>query len=130
MRPSANTVNHRKTISVTGGNTLGLTKPVRATSSHAARTAAIGRILMSKGMPGHQPAQSGKIESIEQIAERREPDHDRQHGVVGARAAVGEDQIAETSLRRYELRTDEHDDRNRDRGTQDRKSTSLNSSHL
>src|SRR6478609_9190918 len=116
MRPSANTCTHRTAISLTGGNTFGLTTPARATSSQAPSTTRIGINLVSKGMPRHQPAQSGKVEPIEQEAEHRKIDHDRQHGIVGAGPTIGEDQIAESGLRRDELGGDEHDDRNRNRG--------------
>src|SRR6478736_7338877 len=110
MRPSANSVAQRQMISLTGGKTLGLTSAARLTSSQAASTSAIGASLMSKGMPGHRAAQAGEIETVEKVAERTEPDHHGQHGVVGAYATVREDQVAEPGLGGNELRADEHDD--------------------
>src|SRR5581483_10350802 len=77
MRPSANTCTHRTAISLTGGNTFGFTTPARATSSQAPTTTTTGINLVRKGMPGHQPAQPGKVEPIQQEPEDREIDHDR-----------------------------------------------------
>src|SRR3990172_10398256 len=113
--PSTNRATQRITISETGGNTNGLTQPAPVTSSHASRTSAIGTTrvspatrrgcLVSEGMPGHQPAQPGEVEPVEQVTEHRKVDHHRQHGVVGAHAAVRENQVTEPGLRRNELRT-------------------------
>src|SRR2546430_10155695 len=106
MRPSLYSAKNRSTISVTGGNTFGLTKSRRATSSQARSTSPMGTNLVRKGMPAHEPAQAGEVEAVEEVADRREPDHHCQHGVVGADAAVGKDEIAEAFLRRDELRAD------------------------
>ena len=103
MRPSANTCTKRTAISLTGGKTFGLTTPARATSSQAPSTTTIGMSLVSKGMPGHQPAQPGEVEPIEQEPEYRKIDYDRQHGIIGTGSAIGEDQIAEAGVRGDEL---------------------------
>src|SRR5262245_59919372 len=103
MRPSINRVSQRRTISVTGGNTFGLTKPLRPASSQAASTSAIGMILVSKCMPGHQSPEPGEIAAGEQVAEDCEVDHHGQHGGVGADAPVSKDQVTEAGFGGDEL---------------------------
>src|SRR5437762_8544968 len=115
MVPDVNIANQRRTISVTGGKTYGFTQWARVTSSQIARTIATGRTLMSKGMPSHEPAQAGEVEAVEEVAERRQPDHHREHGVVRADAAIGKDKVAQSRLGRDELRAHQDDDRDGDR---------------
>src|SRR5215207_8905313 len=91
--PLSISVTQRMTISVTGGKTNGFTTPVRVTSSQASRKPPIGSMRASAAwprpssvgerMPGHVAAQRRKVQPVEQIAERGQPDDHRQHRVVG-----------------------------------------------
>src|SRR6476661_8178231 len=102
--PAATSVTQRTRISDTGGNTYGFTTSIRVASSHATSTAPTGttrtrkrrardaRPSVCERMPGHRLAQAGNVQSVERVAEHGEIKDDRQHCILGAHTAVGEDQ--------------------------------------